>query len=58
VDDIMYTLECTPPTAQNEVRGLAAVRRDVFGDDFPAVVRNSAELEARVTAKFGDLFGG
>ncbi len=26
------------------------------GDDFPAVVRNSAELEARVTAKFGNLF--
>ena len=28
------------------------------GDDFPAVVRNSAELEARVNEKFGDLFGG
>ena len=28
------------------------------GDDFPAVVRNSAELEARVNEKFGNLFGG
>ena len=36
LDDIMYTLECTPPTVQNDIRGLAAVRRDVFGDDFPA----------------------
>ena len=25
IDDIMYTLECTPPTAQNDVRGLAQV---------------------------------
>ena len=28
------------------------------GDDFPAVVRNSEDLESRVVGKFGDLFGG
>lgn len=47
VDDIMYTLECTPPTAQNEVRGLAAVRRDVFGDDFPAATGLTIHQNAR-----------
>ena len=33
------------------------IRQFARGEDFPAVVRNSAELEARVTHKFGDRFG-
>ncbi len=36
VDDIAYTLEMTPPTALGDVRVLGQVRREVFGDSFPA----------------------
>lgn len=36
MDAIAYTLELTPPTAMQQVRNLQQVRKEAFGDSFPA----------------------